>query len=72
MKKIGNSAECCDDFASIFFLMQYEHEGVEITYLYSNCKHSQLTAESISKNRMIVHEVVWTRQAIEFDSRKSC
>ena len=52
--------------------MQYEHEGVEITYQYSNSKHSPLTAESINKNRIIVHLVVWTRLAVEFDSIKSC
>ena len=29
--------------------ISYEHEGGEITYQYSKFKHSQLTAESISK-----------------------
>ena len=52
--------------------MQHDHEGVEITYRYSNSKHSQLTVESIGKNRIIIHVVVWTRQAIEFVSLKSC
>ena len=52
--------------------MQHDHDGVEITDQYSNSKHSQLAVESISKNRIIVHLVVWTRQAIEFDSIKSC
>ena len=28
--------------------------------------------ESISENRIIVHLVVWARQAIEFDSIESC
>ena len=51
--------------------MQHDHEGVVITYQYSNSKHSQLTVKSISKNRIIAHLVVWTRQAIEFDSIKS-
>ena len=54
------------------FHMQYENDGVEITYQYSNSNHSQLIAESISKNCTIVHLVVWTRQAIEFESFKSC
>ena len=31
-----------------------------------------MIAESISKNRIIVHLDVWTRQAIEFYSIKSC
>ena len=52
--------------------MQRDHEGVEITYQYSNSKHTQLTVKSISKNRIVAHLVVWTRQAIEFDSIKSC
>ena len=54
------------------FHMQHDHDGVEITYQYSNSKHSQLTAKSISKNRIIAHLVVWTRQALEFDSIISC
>ena len=29
-------------------------------------------SESIGENCIIVHLVVWTRQAIEFDSIKSC
>ena len=52
--------------------MQHDHEGVEITYQYSNSKHSQLTVKSMIKNRIIAHLVFWTRQAIEFDSIKSC
>ena len=42
------------------------------TYQYSNSKHRQLTVESIGENRIIVHLVVWTRQANEFVSIKSC
>ena len=52
--------------------MQYEHEGVEITYQYSNSKHIQLIAESISENCIIVPPVVWTRHEFEFVSIKSC
>ena len=59
-------------FWQYLFHMQYEHEGVEINYQYTNSNHSQLTAESISKNRINVHAVLCTRQAIVFDSMKSC
>ena len=59
-------------FWMYLFHMQYEHEGVEIIYQYSNFKHSQLKVESSSKNCIIVHLVLCTRQAIEFDSTKSC
>ena len=31
-----------------------------------------MIAESISENRIIVNLAYWTRQAIEFDSIKSC
>ena len=58
-------------FWQYLFHMQYEHQGVEITHQYSNSKHSQLTEILTSKNRIIVHLVVCTRQAIEFDSIKS-
>ena len=59
-------------FWKYLFHMQYEHERVEITYQYSNFKHSQLKVESSSKNCIIVHLFLYTRQAIEFDSTKSC
>ena len=42
------------------------------TYQYSNFKHCQLSVESIGENRIIVHLVAWTRQAIEFVIIKSC
>ena len=53
------------------FRMQYEHEGVEITYQYSYSKHSQLTVESISENRIITHLVGWSQLVTEFDRIKS-
>ena len=59
-------------FWQYLFRMQYQYEGVKITYQYSNSKRIQLIAESISENCIIVPLVVWTRQVIEFDSIKSC
>ena len=52
--------------------MQYKHEGVEIDLSILEFQHIQWTVETISENRIIVHLVVWIRQAIEFDSVKSC
>ena len=68
MQTIGNSAEYCDDFGSIHFIWNISMKEWRQPYQYSNSKHSQLIAESISENRIIVHLVVWTRQANEFDS----
>ena len=48
-------------FWQYLFNMQYEHEWVETTYQYSNSNHSQLIAESITENHVIVHLVVWTQ-----------
>ena len=69
---IGSSEECCDDFASIYYMCNMSMKESRLPYQYTNSKHSQLIVETISENRIIIHLVLWTRQAIEFDSIKSC
>ena len=66
MQRIGNSAECCDDFGSIYFICNMRTKQTRQPYQYWNSKHSQLIAESNSE--IIVHLVLWTRRAIEFDN----
>ena len=66
------TAECCGDFDSICFICNMRMKNSRQPYQYTNQKHSQFIRESINENYIVLLPVVWTRQAIEFDSMKSC
>ena len=72
MQTLGNSEECCVDFGAIYFICNMSMKEWRYPYQYTNSKFRQLIVESNSENRIIVHLVVWTWHAIEFDCIKSC